>query len=404
MEKLDLSFEAALALVLGIFYICNVVSTKTKAKIPALLMAAFIFLIGYWTIFPLDLVERSGIPGVYALAIVSVMVNIGTLFDLQQLKQDWRVVVVTLLGIAAMGIVVFLVVMPIFGREVALVAIPPIAGGGIAVTLMSDAANAAGKPELAVLAVMILVMQGFVGMPLMSTCLRKEATRLVKDYRTGIVVGGSVKLASGSGAEGTVPKKALRDLVPAKYKNGNYYLFTLFLVVFFSAAIASVTSEMTNGMIGSTIIAVILGAVLYGLGILDKDPYTKSGINTFMMTAISINILGQLNQATLDVFLDNLLPLGTTLIVAGIAVLVVSGATGRFFGYSPYLAVAIASNMFLGFPKNNIITDEVVNSVGETPEEVEYLRGVLLPKIILGGIVSVSIASVIIAGLFASLL
>lgn len=402
MGKLDLSFEAALALVLGIFYICNVVSTKTKARVPALLMAAFIFLIGYWTIFPLDLVERSGIPGVYALAIVSVMVNIGTLFDLQQLKQDWRVAVVTLLGIASMGLVVFLVIMPIFGREVALVAIPPIAGGGIAVTLMSDAANAAGRPELSVLAVMILVMQGFVGMPLMSTCLRKEATRLVNDYRKGIVVGGSVKSVSNS--EETSHKRAVRDLVPVKYKNGNYYLFTLFLVVFFSAAIASVTSKMTNGMVGSTIIAVILGAVLYGLGLLEKDPYSKSGINTFMMTAISIKVLGQLNQATFDVFVANLLPLGITLVVAGLAVLVVSGATGRFFGYSPYLAVAIASNMFLGFPKNNIITDEVVNSVGETPEEVAYLRGILLPKIILGGIVSVSIASVIIAGLFASLL
>lgn len=401
MEKLNLTFPSALALALGIYYFCTVLATKTKSKLPALLTASIIFLVGYWTILPLDFVETSKMTVVYSIAMVAVMVNIGSLFDLKQLKQDWRVVIVTLLGMLAMGIVVWLVATPLFGKKTAIAAIPPIAGGGIAANLMSAAAIEAGYPELAVLAIMVLTLQGFVGMPLMSTGLRKEAIRLAENYRNGIVEETEITLSGDSKGKS---RMTFRDRIPTQYRNQNYYIFYVFFLGAVAAWLGTYTSAWTGGLLTSTIVCVILGAVAQAVGIIEKDPFTKSGIMTFMMTAISINTLSGLNQATVEIVLKQIFPLGVTLLVASAAVLLVNGLTAKYFGYSKYMAIAIASNMFLGFPRNNLITEEVVTAMGQTPEEVEYLRGILLPKIILGGIVSVSITSVIIAGIFVGML
>ena len=67
----------------------------------------------------------------------------------------------------------------------AIVATPPLSGGIVAYMIMSEGATAMGRPELATLALAVLVLQSFVGYPLTSFLLKREARHLLGDYKSG---------------------------------------------------------------------------------------------------------------------------------------------------------------------------------------------------------------------------
>lgn len=92
------------------------------------------------------------------------------------------------------------------------------------------------------------------------------------------------------------------------------------------------------------------------------------------------------------------------LTVASIAIAVASILVGKVMKFSVSMSMAIGLNCFLGFPFNYIICDEAVNAVGETEEEREYLNGILMPKMIISGIVAVSMVSTLVAGMFVGMM
>ena len=67
----------------------------------------------------------------------------------------------------------------------AIVATPPLSGGIVAYMIMSEGATAMGRPALATLALAVLVLQSFVGYPLTSFLLKREARHLLGDYKSG---------------------------------------------------------------------------------------------------------------------------------------------------------------------------------------------------------------------------
>ena len=68
------------------------------------------------------------------------------------------------------------------------------------------------------------------------------------------------------------------------------------------------------------------------------------------------------------------------------------------------LSMATALTALYGFPPNAIITESVCTALAETPEEKEYLMSKMFPAMIVGGFTTVTITSVIIAGVFAEML
>lgn len=64
------------------------------------------------------------------------------------------------------------------------------------------------------------------------------------------------------------------------------------------------------------------------------------------------------------------------------------------------MAFSVALTALYGFPPNYILTDEASKALAETPEEKEFLIDQMLPKMLVGGFTTVTIASVIIAGVF----
>ena len=90
-EFFDMSQMLALTIVLAILYIGDIVATRTKAWIPSVFVCAVLFLIGYWTFFPKDIVSIAGIGPVVATMLMYLLItNMGTLLSLKELKTSGK--------------------------------------------------------------------------------------------------------------------------------------------------------------------------------------------------------------------------------------------------------------------------------------------------------------------------
>ena len=68
------------------------------------------------------------------------------------------------------------------------------------------------------------------------------------------------------------------------------------------------------------------------------------------------------------------------------------------------MSCAIGSTCLFGFPGTYIVTNEVVNATATNDEEKQLMLDHMMPKMLIAGMVSVSITSVLIAGYMVNLL
>jgi hypothetical protein len=68
------------------------------------------------------------------------------------------------------------------------------------------------------------------------------------------------------------------------------------------------------------------------------------------------------------------------------------------------MAFAVSLTAFYGFPADYIITVEVINGLTNDETEREALISHMLPPMLVAGFVTVTIVSVILAGIFVGLL
>src|SRR5690606_1197494 len=112
----------AIVILLFILYIGDFISIRTKAWIPSIFVSAVLFLIGYWTFFPQDIVAVAGIPNTVAtLLIYLLIVNMGTLLSVKELIAQWKTVVIALSGILGIIVLLFGIVSFIFDMNTVIV-------------------------------------------------------------------------------------------------------------------------------------------------------------------------------------------------------------------------------------------------------------------------------------------
>ena len=146
----------ALCLVLLALTLGDVISAMTKAFVPSVFVSAIIFVIGFWTIFPADIVDLSGIGNPLAqLAILLLITHMGTLMSLKELASQWRTIIISLAGIVGICVGAVALGTVVFDWETAIIATPPLTGGLVASIMMADAATAKGLNDLAVLAILV---------------------------------------------------------------------------------------------------------------------------------------------------------------------------------------------------------------------------------------------------------
>jgi len=260
-----LSNIVAFLILAVVYYIGEFVGTKTKAWIPSVFVIACLFLAGYWTFFPKDIVELAGMgaPLGGILVIMLCITHMGTVISIKQLLQQWKVIVIALFGLAGMVALTWFICIPLVGREYVIAGLPPLTGGILAATMMNLAALERGLTAAAVLAIAMYVMQGFVGYPLTAVLLKMEGKTLLATFRKGgakVTAAGEVDDVAGNMKVEEAPRKKLIPPMPEKYSTTAFILAKLA----FSAFIASKLGAVTG--LNQAVWALILGIIFASPG------------------------------------------------------------------------------------------------------------------------------------------
>lgn len=386
-----------------VYYIGEFVGTKTKAWIPSVFVIATLFLVGYWTFFPKDIVALAGMgaPLGGTLVIMLCITHMGTIISIKQLLEQWKIICITLAGLAGMVALCWFVCIPLVGRAYVIAGLPPLTGGIVAATMMNTAAAEKGLTTAAVLAIAMYAVQGFFGYPITAVCLKLEGRRLLKQFRSGesnFNKNEKVDIKIGNLETPNEGKFRFIPAIPEKYSTTALILGKLM----FSAWLASLAAKVTG--INMAVLALLFGIIFTEIGFLEKDALHKAGSYGFLMYVLMIFVFAGLKDATPAMLSECIGPMLTIIVVGVFGMAVLSILVGKLLKVSWEMAFATSLTALYGFPPNYILTEESVKALAETPEEHQFLLDAMLPQMIVGGFVTVTITSVIIAGIFIGLL
>ncbi|WP_419954445.1 hypothetical protein ACN6MT_00980 [Neobacillus niacini] len=396
----------ALVILLAILFIGDLVAVRTKAWVPSIFVCAVLFLFGYWTFFPQDIVALAGVPPVVATMMMYLLItNMGTLLSLQELKNQWKTIVIALSGILGIIAILFGIGTLLFGYQTVVVAIPPLVGGVVSALIMSEGAKEAGLASLSVFAIVIYVMQGFAGYPITSVVLKKEGKRLLQQYRNGkLAIEAQGKAAAEVAAATAVAKPELKLFknMPEKYNTDFFKFLRLSLVAYLAYLTSTLVAPVVS--ISPFVLCLLFGVIATSAGFLEKQVLQKANGFGFALMALMLFIFDGLKQATPSMMLEILYPLVGTIVLGVIGMYIFSFIAGKILKVSKEMAFAVSLTALYGFPADYIITNEVIKSLTEDEKEREMLTGHMLPPMLVGGFITVTMVSVILAGIFVGFL
>ena len=390
----------ALSILVFFLFIGDVVAVRTKAWVPSIFISAVLFLIGYWTFFPENIVELAGIPPTVAVMLIYLLItNMGTLLSVQELINQWKTILIALAGILGIITALFAIGTFLFGSETIIVAIPPLVGGLVSALIMSEGAAAAGLPSLAVFAIVIYVMQGFAGYPLTSVVLKKEGKRLLQQFRDGEIVEKQVE---GGNIDSGVNELKLFKWMPEKYNTEFFKFFRLAFVGFLAYQVSVWLAPIVT--ISPFVLCLLFGVIATSVGFLEKHPLKKANGFGFAVLGLMLFILDGLKKATPEMMVELIWPLMGCIVLGVAGMYVFSLIMGKVLKVSKEMAFAVSLTALYGFPADYIITNEVINSLTTDEKEREVLTSHMLPPMLVAGFITVTIVSVILAGIFVGFL
>lgn len=383
----------AFLIIVAVAAVGDLLSVKTKARIPSLLVIMVIFMVGFWGIFPKDIIQVSGLAAMGALATPIIVTHMGTLMSFKQVGKQWRALLVGLGAIVGVGVVVFPIVSAVYGKYIAVSAAAPISGGIVAAIMAMDAMKELGKPELQVLVMLFLCLQGLIGMPMAASLLKKD----VKNNWDKIIDSHKTKNANSKDAK---EEKKLIPSLPQNYQTPFVLLAKLVLIAFLAIS----TAKLFNDAIHPYIMTLLFGLIAYYLGFLEGDILSKANCLPFLMLLLIASILPAMTYATPELVASMIGPLLLGFVLAIIGIGIISFIVGKLVGFSTEMAISVGSTALYGFPGNYMIAQEVARSASNNPEEQKAVLNHILPPMIVGGYATVTIGSVLLAGVLLKLL
>lgn len=386
----------AFAVIALIFGVGDIVAAKTRGVISSVLMAIILFLVFGSTLklLPPDLMNQSGLMSLIpTFGMALILVNVGSMLDLNDLKREWKTVVVSLAGVVGLVAIYFTVGAALFGREYALGAMGPASGGMAATMILTAAANEAGRADLAGFVASVMALQILVGLPIASFCLRKEANRFLD------AGGNEMEKMMEEGR-----KLSIRILPPTPelFDTPNLHLARVAIVGFIAYTVTGLTGIATG-------ITYLAGGILFAaLGVIEPGAVRRAGAEGLLMLATYCSVAASFVSMTLAQF-GGMLPAVIGLLLLGaVGVSIFSVVLGKVLKWSPWLSIAVGIGCMLGYPNNYAAAMEVASGVargrGLDKAGEQKLVDHLLPKMIVSCVVSVSVASVVIAGAVAPVL
>lgn len=393
--------------ILLVFGIGDMVATKTKAIVSMLFFSSVLFLAGFWTkVLPNTMFDDSTLLLVSGVLVSMLLVHMGTTIKLRDFADQWKTVIIACIACIAISLGIYFIGGLIVADKNYVVVGAPILSGGVVATITMQTAVEGHSVELGVFAALVMVVQGFVGYPVCSLCLKSEAKRV----RSLVESGQELKGVTAKIVTDAAPKKRLIPYISDKYNGPNIMMAK----VAFFAFLATITANAINGWIASTFetafsISALIFALIYGiiakeLGFIEENPMKRAGADGFMLVVVTLSIFTNLAQSTPDMVAGMLWPLLVVVVTGSVTFLIISTLVGKIFGVSWQMSCAIGSTCLFGFPGTYIVTNEVVNATAANDEEKQLMLDHMMPKMLIAGMVSVSITSILIAGYMVNLL
>lgn len=389
----NLSQMGALVILLGIMFFGEFAAKVSGGKIPSALVVSILMLGGFWTVLPADIVARAGIsPLVYILSAMLLVTNLGTLISRKEMIAQWRTVVICLMGIAAICAITLGVSSRIFGWQEAVSATPPLTGGAIATLMMSEAATAAGNQKAQLIALLTMTVQGLAGYPLTSIFLGKEAKRLNALYKEGALQNEAADADAATKNESFFTKN----------KSATYILLKLAVIALASHWMEILITTVTGGglTISKFVWCLVFGFFATEFKFLEKDALAASNSSGLATSFLMIYLYGSLSSSTFELVKAVIVPVFFMVVFAATAMAIMAFVASKVFSKNINfnMAYPIILTAFYGFPVNMILTNEAVAAATDDQEAQVAIRGQILPKMLVGGFTSVTIVSVLVAG------
>ncbi|MDU1909786.1 hypothetical protein [Fusobacterium sp.] len=376
------------------FAIGDFLGVFTKAKLSSVFVAMFLFLVGFMTkMIPADMIQKAGLSQSAAWSAPLLIFHMGTMINIKELIDEWRTVVMAIISMIV-GIIAVFAVIPLVGKEAAVVSIPIINGGIIATQIMTGAAMEKGFQTVAALGTLVYAIQKFVGTPPASYFGMREGRKVLEQFRAGKIQAVT--------DDKKAPVKETK--ITFAKKNEKYFTsFTCMAIAAAAAFISRIVQEKTG--LNASITALLLGTILSYTGAVPNAILDKAKVSGFLSFAVFASLIPSLAKISFG----DLTTLGFQLLiifaafVIGTYLLIYLLPTWKIVG-SRDLAMGIAMAQLLGFPATYLIANEIATALTDDEEEKNAILKRIIPAYVVAGLASVTTISIIIAGIFVELL
>lgn len=385
----------ALAIVLLIMALGDIISKLSKGKIPSAMVIVLCFVIGYWTVLPSDLITTSGISsGVYTICSYFLIANMATSIPVAEMKRQWKTIIVAtmaVLGICAFGLTIGIA---LYGKLLVYSTISGFAGGSGALMVISEVANKIGADEIIIMALICGNVQTMVGYPLTGVFLRKEVRRMEKLYDNGELKELEAAKANGQGWKPFVWFQ--------QFNSPAVYLFKLSVITLLSGLL----SNLTNGAVSGLIFALILGFLGSLCGFLEPNILAKAKADGFCFTFLLAYLFSLFSAVTPSLFVTYFVNIFVLCLIVTAGMAVTSWICAKVFkeDYTFDMCMGISLTCYHGFPVNVALTKEAIEAVVKDEDKRAVITSHMLPKMLVGGFTSVTFVSVALANIIAPFL
>ena len=384
----------ALTVLFCIYAVSELIAVKTRAILSTVLGISVILLAGFWSgILPKTIIKDAQVSGIGMAVVGMLIVALGTTIDFAELKREWKVVVTSVLCVVFAVAAIILVGQFVMDPKIAIAGSPIFAGGNAATLIMLAAAKEKGLAYVGTFCLVLLVTQKFFGIPIASFALRRLARQLRQD---DAFVG--MYCAEGEEAQELAKKKPVR--LPSLFDKPSVYLAKLGLV----ATVAFYAAKLTHGHIHYLVMCLIMGVIFYALGFLDKGILGKTQSSGLIIFFVTIVIFSNLGATTPQQVVSVLPPLIWSAVLGVAGLCLAAALCSKVFKMPFTLAVSLGITCTFGFPTTMLISQEVASAMGQTEDQRKALENYLLPKMLVAGFVTVTITSVVLAGVVVNIL
>ena len=151
------------------------------------------------------------------------------------------------------------------------------------------------------------------------------------------------------------------------------------------------------------VLCLLFGIIAGSIGFLERNVLQKANSFGICILVLMLFVFDALKNATPSMIMQLFYPLVGTIVIGVIGMYIFSFIIGKNKSQQKY-GLCSFIDCTLWIPCDYIITNEVIKSLTEDEKEREVLTSHMLPPMLVGGFISVTIVSVILAGIFVGFL